>query len=116
MEAVKKHFGDDLDASRFSVQLALLSDAVSGVSEKMKDEVCSTLAFTSNCNIFSEVRKLLQLMYVPPVATASAKRSFLFLRHFETLPPNDHECARQRLDHLMILSVHKNCTERLNVQ
>ena len=64
MEAVKKHFGDDADASRFSIQFTVLSDAVSGVSGKMKDVVSGTLAFTSNCNIFSEVRKLLQLMYV----------------------------------------------------
>ena len=28
LEAVKKHFGDDLEASRLSNQLAILSDAV----------------------------------------------------------------------------------------
>jgi len=76
LEAVKKHFGGDMDASRFSIQLSILSDAVSGVSEKMKDVVSSILAFTSNCNIFSEVTKLLQLMHVLPVITASAKCSF----------------------------------------
>jgi len=90
LETVKKHFGDNLDAARFSVQLPVLNDEVSGVSEKMKDVVSSTLAFTSNCNIFSEVRKLLRLVYVLPVATASAKRSFSFLHHLKTLPPNDH--------------------------
>jgi len=90
LETVKKHFGDNLDAARFSVQLPVLNDEVSGVSEKMKDVVSGTLAFTSNCNIFSEVRKLLRLVYVLPVATASAKRSFSFLHHLKTLPPNDH--------------------------
>ena len=85
-------------------------------SEKMKDVVSSTLAFTSNCNIFSEVRKLLQLMYVMPVITASAKRSFSFTGHLKTLPPNDHQCAPQRLNHLMTLSVYRNYTESLNVQ
>ena len=117
LEAVKKHCGDDLDASRFSILLAVLSDAVSsGVSEKMKDVVSSTLAFTSNCNIFSEVRKLLQLMYVLPVTAASAKHCFSFIGHLKMLPPKDHECAPQRLNHLMILSVHRKCTESLNVQ
>jgi len=47
LEAVKKHFGDDVDASRFCIHLAVMSDAVSGVSEKMKEVVSSTLAFTS---------------------------------------------------------------------
>jgi len=51
LEAAKKHFGDDLDASRLFDQLAVLSDAASGVSVKIKDAVSSTLAFTSNCNI-----------------------------------------------------------------
>jgi len=79
LETVKKHFGNDRDALRFSVQLAVLSDAVSGVSDKMKDVISSTLAFSANCNIFSKVKKFLQLMYVLSVATASAKRSFSFL-------------------------------------
>jgi len=87
-----------------------------GVSVKMKDVVSSTLAFTSNCNIFSEVKKLLQLTYVLPVTTAFAMRSCSFLRHLKTLPPNDRECAPQRLNHLMILSVHGNCAESLNAQ
>jgi len=72
LEAVKMHFGDDLDASTLFVQLAVLSAAASGVSVKMKHVVSSTLAFTSNCNIFYEVRKLLQRMYVLPVTSASA--------------------------------------------
>ena len=82
----------------------------------MKDVISSTLAFTSNCNNFSEIRKLLQLKYVLPVATTSAKRSFSFIGHLKMLPSNDHECAPHRLNHLMILSVLRNCTESLNVQ
>ena len=64
LEAVKKHFGDDLEASRLSNQLGVLSDAVPGVRVKMKDVVSSTFEITSNCNIFSEVTKLLQHTYV----------------------------------------------------
>ena len=74
---------------------------------KMKD-VSSTLAFTSNCNIFSEVRKLLQLMCVLPVTTASAERSFS--------SPRMKTYLRTTMTHLMILSVHRNCTESLNIQ
>jgi len=80
LETVKTHFGDDLDASRLFNPLAVLADEVSGVSVKMKDVVSSTLAFTSNCNIFSDVGKVLQLMYVLPVTIASAERSFPSLR------------------------------------
>jgi len=76
LETVTKYFGDDMNASRLSNQLAVLSEAISDVIVKMKDVVSSTLTFTSNCNIFSDSGKLLQLMYVLPVATASAERSF----------------------------------------
>jgi len=74
-----------------------------------------TLAFTSNCNIFFWSYETSALMYVLPVTTASAKCSFSFIGHLKVLPPNDRECAPQRLNHLMILSVHRNCTESLNV-
>ena len=76
LETVTKYFGDDMNASRLSNQLAVLSEAISDVIVKMKDVVSSTLTFTSNCYIFSDSGKLLQLMYVLPVATASAERSF----------------------------------------
>jgi len=51
LEPVKKPFGDDLDASRLFDQLAVLSDAASGVSVILKDAVSSTFAYISNCNI-----------------------------------------------------------------
>ena len=94
LEAVKKHFCNDADASRFSIQLDVLSDAVSVVSEKMKDVVSGTLAFASNCKIFSEVSKLLQLMYVLPLITASTNRFFSFTGHLKTLPLNDQSAHR----------------------
>ena len=55
-------------------------------------------------------------MYVLPVTTAFAKRSLSLIGHLKMLPLNDHECAPQRLNHLMILSVPRNCAESLNVQ
>ena len=92
--------------------------AVSGVSVKIKDVVSSTLAFTcclvSLCNIFSEIRKLLQLMLVLPVATASTDLSFSCLRRLKTYLLTNMNA--QRLNHLMILSIHRNCTVSLNVQ
>jgi len=114
LETVTKYFGDDMNASRLSNQLAVLSEAISDVIVKMKDVVSSTLTFTSNCNIFSDSGKLLQLMYVLPVATASAERSFSSLRRLKTYFRTTN--STQRLNHLMHLPVHRNCTERLNVQ
>jgi len=84
LEPVKKHFGDDADASRFSIQLAVLSDAVLGVSEKMKDIFSSTLAFTSNCNTFSEVYwKLVQLYARAASCNCFCKAFFFIYSSFE---------------------------------
>jgi len=58
----------------------------------MKDKVSSTLSFSLTCNIFSEFRKLLQLIHVLPVTTASAVRSFSSLRRLKT-----HCCDRKSL-------------------
>jgi len=43
LEAVKKPFGDDLDASRLFDQLAVLSDAASGVSVILKTQFLALL-------------------------------------------------------------------------
>ena len=94
--------------------MVVLSDTISDVIVKMKDVVSSTLAFTSNCDIFSKIGKLLQLMYVLPVTTASAERSFSSLRRLKTYFRTT--TSTQRLNHLMHLSVHRYCTESLNVQ
>ena len=94
--------------------MVVLSDAISDVIVKMKDVVSSTLAFTSNCNICSEVGILLQLIYVLPVTTVSAEGSFSSLRRLKTYFRTT--MSTQRLNHLMHLSVHRYCTESLNVQ
>jgi len=97
--------------------MAVLSDAVSGVSEKMKDVVFSTLAFTSNCNIFLNYGNFYNLC---PVRAASYNgfciAFFVINWSSKDAPLNDHECTPQRLNHLMILSVPRNCAESLNVQ
>ena len=111
LEVVKKYLGVDVDASRLSNRLAVLSDAISDVIVKMKDEVSSALAFTSNCNIFSEVGKLLQLMYVLPVTTASAERSFSSLRRLKIYFRST--VSTQRLNHLMPSSVHRYCAQKV---
>ena len=74
-EVVVQHFGEDLDRSSLTNQLAVLSDIVPGVNVSLKDIVSSIHSFTSTCNLFSEVLKLFQIMCVLPTTTATAERS-----------------------------------------
>jgi len=52
LEAVKKYFGDDLDASRLSNQLAVLSDAVSDVSVKNERQFLALLHLVRTATFF----------------------------------------------------------------
>ena len=52
IEAIVKHFGEDLDHSRLHNQLAVLSDAVTGVNVPLKDVATNILSYTSTCSNF----------------------------------------------------------------
>ena len=114
IDTVMKHFGEDLDHSRLTNQLAVLSDVVTGVNVSLKDVASNILSFTSTSSLFSEVLKLLQLMYVLPATTATAERSFSSLRRLKTYLRTT--MSAQRLNHLMILHIHKDRTEMLDVK
>ena len=79
----------------------------------LKDVVSNILSFTSTCCLFSEVLKLSRLMYVLPATTATAERSFSSLRRLKTYLRTT--MSSQRLNHLMILHVHKDSTEKLDL-
>ena len=68
----------------FSNQLSVLSDVVEGVKPSLRDIECSLKSFQSTSSLFSEVIKLLQLLYVLPASTATAERSFSSLRRLKT--------------------------------
>ena len=114
IDAITKHFGEDLDHSRLKNQLAVLSDAVTGVNVSLKDVAMNTLSYASTSSLYSEVLRLLQLMNVLPATTATAERSFSSLRRLKTYLRTT--MSPQRLNHLMILFVHKDQTKKLDVQ
>ena len=82
IDAIVEHFGEDLGHSRLKNQLAVPSDAVTGVNVTLKDVARNILH--KHAVFFSEVLRLLQLMYVLPATTATAKRSFSSLRRLKT--------------------------------
>ena len=114
METIFEHFGDDLDHLRLKNQLAVLSDAVTRVSVSLKHVETSILSYASTSSLFSEVIRLFQLMYVLPATTATAERSFSSLRRLKTYLRTT--MSPQRLNHLMVLFVHKELTEEINIK
>ena len=78
-------------------QLAVLGDVVDGVNVSLQDIAHSIISFQSTSSLFSEVLKLLQLMYVLPASTATAERSFSSLRRLKNYLRNS--MTPQRLNH-----------------
>ena len=66
-----------------------------------------------NRSLLSEVVKLITLVLVMPATNASSERSFSALRRVKTYLRST--MSQSRLNHLMILHVHKKCTEKLDL-
>ena len=79
-----QHFDLDFDQSRLKNQLAVLHDLVSRVNPTLQDIHKAILALGTISSLFSEVLKLLQMLYVIPATTATAERSFSSLRQLKT--------------------------------
>ena len=107
MKEVCGHFGEDLD-ERLKNQLSVLSDVVEGASPSLKVIQQAILSLNTTSSLFSEVLKLLKLLFVLPASTASAERSFSSLRRLKTY-------LRSSMTALL-LHVHKDITEQLDPQ
>ena len=82
---VEAHFGDDIDLyPRLTIQLSMLHDVVELDSPSLEDIKIAVLKLNGARQLFSEVLKLLQLLYVIPATTATAERSFSALRRLKT--------------------------------
>ena len=109
-----QHFGTDFDHLRLRNQLAVLHDLVSQVNSILQDIHKAILALGTTASLFSEVLKLLQMLYVIPATTAIAERSFSSLRRLKTYLRNT--MTSERLNHMMLLHVHKHLTDQLDLR
>ena len=111
LQKVCEHFGEDFDHSRLKNKLHVLSDLIPECNPSLRDIQNSVISLNTAKGLFSEVLKLLQLLYVIPASTASAERSFSSLRRVKTYLRNAMNASR--LNHLMILHEHKHKTDEL---
>ena len=73
----------------------------------------AVLKLNGAAKLFSEVLKLLQVLYVIPATTATAERSFPALRWLKTYLQNS--MSAKWLNYLSILHVHKTLTDELDL-
>ena len=69
---------------------------------------------TSQRSLLSEVCLLLQLILVLPATNATSERSFSALRRVKSYLRNT--MGQKRLNSLMVLHVHKDLTDKLNLK
>ena len=112
-EEVCEHYGQDLDHARLRNQLAVVKDIVTSVSPSLKDIQAAIFSLNITSSLFSEVTKLLQLLYTVPSSTASAERSFSSLRRLKTYLRST--MTAQRLNHMLLLHVHKSLTDKIDL-
>ena len=76
--------------------------------------ICDVLNEVSlSKDMFSEVVCLLKIFYTIPVTTSTAERTFSALRRLKTFLRST--MTQPRLNHAMILYVHKERTDKVNI-
>ena len=113
-DEVCHHYREDLEPVRLRNQLSVVKDIVSSVSPSLCDIQTAILSLNTTSCLFSEIIKLLQLLYTVPTSTASAERSFSSLRRLKTYLRST--MTPQRLNHMLLLHVHKSLTDNIDLR
>ena len=112
------HFKDDfqrnlLEAQLYTFGLDFKYDGKSNISIIDVKEYFQSLS-TSQRDLLSEVGRLLQIVLVMPATNATSERSFSALRRVKSYLRNT--MGQERLNSLMVLHVHKELTDELNLK
>lgn len=117
-EYVVDFYGSDFESSQLDTQLQNLSTHFKSCAKQSTisfKDVCDYLKSLSKAqqSFFSQVVVLVTLILVMPATNASSERSFSALRQIKTYLRST--MAQLRLNSLMVLHVHKELTDKLNI-
>lgn len=114
LQFVLSFYKSDFDPLLLSTHLQIFSQTL-----KPDGEVSVTdLLFFQGCTtgqlaLMSQVSKLVRLLLVMPATNAESERTFTAVRHIKTYLCST--MSQQRLNHLMLLHVHKSYTDDLSL-
>jgi hypothetical protein len=113
----------DIDKQRLEIQLKMVPELVRTFNErnpastKQVTNLRTLCAMMNDVNssksMFSEVRTLLHTVLTVPVTTSTAERTFSILRRLKTFLRST--MTQPRLNHVMLLHIYKETTDKLNV-
>ncbi len=119
MQFVLYFYGSDFDPLLLPTHLELFSQHFSKEHEVNGVVVVSSIlryfssSTPSQLELMSEVCKLVKLLYVMPATNAESERSFSTVRRIKSYLRST--MYQQRLNHLMLLNIHKSFTDKLNL-
>ena len=112
LKAVLEVYGTDLNASDLKLQLEILS---TNIADSVTDvvDIKNYLQQLSPAEkaLLSQVILVMKLIFVMPATNASSERSFSAMRRVKSYLRST--MTQERLNHLMILHVHKELTDGL---
>ena len=121
-DEIHTFYNTDIDFQKLELQLQLLPDAIKAVplqgiavTQVTKIQtICDVFQEQSSLKVMlSEIHKLILIYFTVPITTATAERSFSALKRIKTYLRNS--MTQQRLNHCVILHVHQEKTDNLNL-
>ena len=114
LKSVVDIYGEDINESNLKIQLETLA---STISEKVSNvfEVKQYLTQLSDAQkvLLNEIINVMKLIMVMPATNSTSERSFSAMRRVKSY---DRQCMTQeRMNNLMILNVHKELTEEIDL-
>ena len=109
-------YNDDFNAHMIKIQLQLLPSVMTdNININSFKEIRNQVKLLSCAKkeLISDVIKLLKLLVVMPATNAVSKRSFSAMRRLYTYTRTN--MSQSRLNHMMILHVHKTKTDSLSL-
>ena len=115
LQFVLSFYGSDFDSLLLPTHLEIFSQTI---ESRGKVTVADILEFfpsctPSQCDLMSQVSKLVKLLLVMPATNAESERLFSAMRRIKMYLRAT--MSQQRLNHLMLLHVHKSQTDSLSL-
>ena len=122
-EVVLKFLENDVDDNRLKIQLLMLPSVIStAFASEIPVKNVTNVRTIANAmeqseiyrGMLSEIDKVLKIYFAFPVTSATAERSFSYLRRIKTYLRNS--MSQCRLNNLFILYVHSSKTDTLDLE
>ena len=121
---LKTLYADNLNMDLLTVQLSMLPSVIAAGNSEHQLGIKEVTSVSTICDVFNtcifpktmltEVNKLLHIYYTVPQTSATAERTFSTLRRLKSYLRST--MSQKRLNHLVLLHVHKSLTDAIDLQ